>query len=118
MKCEFERQENYVVCRWCGFKFQTEKSPNTINKECKNTERTLEYPSMFRSLVNVVGAGIKYIGSGFKNASEEEQKRRLDICHGCEFFDKSQNRCSKCSCYLSWKTVLESSECPIGKWKV
>lgn len=46
--------------------------------------------------------------------SDEEQRRRLVICQGCEFFNKGT--CSQCGCVLNWKTRMRSMSCPIDKW--
>jgi hypothetical protein len=50
--------------------------------------------------------------------SDTERQRRLEICQGCEFLirGKSHDRCSKCGCFIKWKTALESWHCPINKW--
>ena len=47
--------------------------------------------------------------------SKEEQERRLAICHQCEFLIEGK-RCSKCGCYVNWKSRLEAWHCPIQKW--
>lgn len=51
-------------------------------------------------------------------ASEEEQARRLAICHACESYDPVGGRCRDCGCYLSWKTRIASQHCPLDppKW--
>ncbi len=54
-------------------------------------------------------------------ASEEEQARRLAICHACaEWYDPEQDRCRHggCGCFLSLKTRIASSHCPLDppKW--
>ena len=46
--------------------------------------------------------------------SSVERNRRISICHTCEHF--SAPRCTLCGCFMNFKTTLESSECPIGKW--
>ena len=48
------------------------------------------------------------------HVTHEEQNRRLVICGSCEH--KSGTRCNLCRCFLSYKTKLANSECPIGKW--
>ena len=54
--------------------------------------------------------------SGAKKVAPEEKERRLAVCHGCEFFRRSDQRCSKCGCQMNWKTRLAAWHCPIGKW--
>lgn len=54
--------------------------------------------------------------TGLPEIEAEEVARRLEICHSCEFFVGSQGRCSKCGCFMSFKTKLRSQHCPEGKW--
>jgi hypothetical protein len=75
-----------------------------------------------------IGQMTKNIGSDFvKNvqsvaagnsliAEDAEGNRRKSICNGCEFFNKEQDRCTKCGCYMAVKAYLKASSCPIGKW--
>ena len=48
------------------------------------------------------------------HVTHNEQNERLVICGACEH--KSGTRCNLCRCFLSYKTKLANSECPIGKW--
>jgi len=41
---------------------------------------------------------------------------RLGFCRKCEHFEEGPNRCDKCGCFMDFKTLIQSSECPIGKW--
>lgn len=43
-------------------------------------------------------------------------EERMEICKACPYFNKKRNQCGKCSCFLKFKTRLESSKCPINKW--
>lgn len=47
-------------------------------------------------------------------ASAELRDNRLSICSGCPF--RSQHTCSKCGCYVGFRTSLNSKVCPVGKW--
>jgi hypothetical protein len=55
--------------------------------------------------------------------TDEQITERLNICHGCEFFNSKQSVCDKCGCSLSKqrefinKLALPEASCPIGKWK-
>jgi hypothetical protein len=51
-----------------------------------------------------------------ERASEEEANRRYSICKGCPELIKTTKQCKKCSCFMTAKTKLEKSSCPIGKW--
>ncbi len=48
--------------------------------------------------------------------SQENAKKRLNICGSCSEFVKVTSQCRKCGCIMSLKTKLEKAECPIGKW--
>ncbi len=81
---------------------------------------TLEYPSLFQQATNAAHAIGSVVASAVRGEAvtvpQEEQDRRLAICHACEFWDAAQARCSKCGCFGAWKTWLASQRCPIGKW--
>lgn len=66
-----------------------------------------------QSLVN----NIKSVAAGNSLAvSEYEALARLNICKGCDFFNASQERCTKCGCKMAIKTYLKAESCPIKKW--
>jgi hypothetical protein len=48
--------------------------------------------------------------------SDDIQRERMRICSSCEFFRYSDNRCSKCGCFMQNKTKLKKVECPVHKW--
>jgi len=79
-----------------------------------------KYPSIFQQAVNAARAVSSVVASVVHGEAvtvpQEEQDRRLAICHQCEFWDAAQKRCSKCGCFGQWKTWLASQQCPIGKW--
>lgn len=72
---------------------------------------------MARSAVSTIAEVSKGLlqGKGLK-VSDEVLTHRKSICASCEFFRESDQRCSKCGCYLSSKTYLKASTCPMGKW--
>jgi uncharacterized paraquat-inducible protein A len=49
-------------------------------------------------------------------AEDEIAKNRKSICESCNFYNKAQERCTKCGCYMAVKAYLKASKCPIGKW--
>tara|TARA_R110000751_G_scaffold265734_1_gene364810 strand:- start:28 stop:393 length:366 start_codon:yes stop_codon:yes gene_type:complete len=74
-------------------------------------------PNIVQKAKNLTKAAGKYAGSGFKNVSEEQQKERMEICKGCEFYKSDGNpTCGKCGCFLKAKVAWASESCPIGKW--
>ena len=53
---------------------------------------------------------------GIEALPEDAIDARLAICQSCEFFILLQKRCSKCGCFMEYKTRLRSQKCPVGKW--
>lgn len=51
-----------------------------------------------------------------ERASKEVVDARMEICNGCEFFSKRQQRCKKCHCFMKLKTELARARCPEKKW--
>lgn len=41
---------------------------------------------------------------------------RLSICGQCEYLEHKRMKCTKCGCYMEFKSLLPGAECPIGKW--
>ena len=50
-----------------------------------------------------------------KFADIETVKKRYGICRECKFIMKLF-RCKKCKCFMDFKTRIDMSKCPIGKW--
>ena len=78
------------------------------------------FPSIPRMAANLGNDVIKTVksvasGDGFKVDDTEANKRKT-VCEGCEFFNKAQERCTKCGCFMAVKVYLKASSCPIGKW--
>ena len=47
---------------------------------------------------------------------EKYQEERLDICRGCEQFDKQKFQCKACGCPLASKSLYGHESCPLDKW--
>lgn len=80
----------------------------------------LSLPSMTQMAKNVLGSLGKTIkaaasGQGVK-VTQETAEARLAICRTCPFFRHTDERCSKCGCYMAVKTYLRAEKCPVGKW--
>lgn len=104
-QCRVTAPPTDKVCQFC-------KAPD-CNGECRNK---LKGPSLLQKAKNVAAATKEAAKDGFKTSSEEEVKRRLEICHGCEFFIPEKGTCNLCGCVLRFKTKLQSSHCPKDKW--
>ena len=46
---------------------------------------------------------------------EQRSQQRMAICQNCPEL-KTLNRCQQCGCFMSIKTRIYSSTCPLGKW--
>lgn len=56
---------------------------------------------------------VEYKENNFYNTTEDEQKKRADICNNCEF---NGIICKKCKCFLAIKICIASESCPDGRW--
>ena len=72
------------------------------------------FPPLLEQSRNLAGAVVAAVASGGKQASPEEQARRLAICSSCPEF--VNGRCRKCGCFTNFKVQLEAWHCPIKKW--
>jgi hypothetical protein len=83
-----------------------------------NTQTSM--PSMTQMIGNLTSSIVNNVASVASGnpltSSDEEAKRRLSICNGCEFFNSQQQRCGKCGCKMAVKTYLRAEKCPVGKW--
>ncbi len=48
--------------------------------------------------------------------SSEVSEERYSICKTCPELIKLTTQCKKCGCFMSAKTKLLNSSCPVGKW--
>lgn len=110
--CIFKLVDGVCKCEICGYTIKG--NCERIFRNCQNSE--MEYPSVLEMTKNAVLAGAKFISKGARFEGEKEQERRMEICNSCPLFDKVQKRCTKCGCYMNFKTMLSSESCPIGKW--
>jgi len=49
-------------------------------------------------------------------ADDEEFKRRLEICRGCDRFEPRLSRCLECGCFANVKAKISFMKCPLEKW--
>ena len=91
---------------------------NRIRKlESSNNPNFPSLPQMAANLTKDVVKVVESVASGnpFKTTDNEASDRKK-ICETCEFFNKAQERCTKCGCYMAVKVYLKAAHCPIGKW--
>lgn len=76
--------------------------------------------SMFDMAFNLAKAVVKAGGALIKGEAvlteNGEAARRLTICIGCENFIEAEKRCRECGCFIEYKKLLATEQCPIGKW--
>jgi len=64
----------------------------------------------------VIRSAMELAQKGPMPASKEEQDQRMATCRKCEHFRKTDNRCSKCGCFMAWKSRMRAWSCPVNKW--
>lgn len=105
---------------WCGH-----NPPHPDCRKCYLAQTSEKYqkfwnlskfvePSFFKKGWTFLGAIVKHAWSGFENVSDEEFKKRINICGDCP--EKSGDTCKLCGCNLKLKQSWVSSHCPINKW--
>jgi hypothetical protein len=76
--------------------------------------RRLRPPSLPRQAWNLARALADFVADGCHTVSEEQYRRRLEICDVCD--QRRDNRCMKCGCRLSLKARGRAFRCPEDKW--
>ncbi len=71
-------------------------------------------PGLLRMAMSATKAMANFVGSGFKTATPEVQRQRLQTCAVCEHH--TGLRCQICGCFTNVKSRLLHEDCPIGKW--
>lgn len=51
-----------------------------------------------------------------ERASDDEARRRFNICKRCPELTETTRRCKQCGCFMFGKTKLKDATCPLGKW--
>jgi hypothetical protein len=83
---------------------------------CKTQPDLPSTGEMATNLARATLAELAQRMTGRKPIPKDVVEKRLAICHSCEFFRPSDERCSKCGCFLKHKTAWRSQKCPVGKW--
>lgn len=65
--------------------------------------------NLFRSVVN-------HVANGLEKTPDNIKEIRLEICRGCNRYNKDLESCEECGCFVSIKTGWASEECPLKKW--
>lgn len=104
------------ACKACGLgEYGSNEVEEVIEAHKKQIpDNKPKMPSMFQQAKNFTKAVAKHAMNGGLNVPKNVKKSRMDLCSGCEFL--SDDRCSKCGCFVDSKTNWASESCPIGKW--
>lgn len=89
-----------------------------ISKLQSSTKQNMPSPmQMAKNLATTAVNAAKSVAAGNPlNVTPEEANKRKAICEQCDFYNKIQQRCTKCGCYMAVKAYLRVASCPVGKW--
>ena len=77
-------------------------------------------PSIETMAKSMAESAKQWVGSGLKISDSETFKKRIEACHGCEYWNpkgfRGTGRCMKCGCSTWAKLRMATEKCPIGKW--
>jgi hypothetical protein len=78
----------------------------------------LKMPGMLEMAKNLMNDGSKIVSNALKGnstlVSEELRNSRWSICQACPFL--TNDRCTKCGCFMKVKVAFQTSKCPESKW--
>jgi hypothetical protein len=69
------------------------------------------FPPLMEQAANLAGAAVRYVASGLRTTTKEEQVRRLSICRECPEF--VGGKCRICGCFLMAKVRSAAEHCPL-----
>jgi len=106
----------------CGKKKEvnTTKNKSTLVENFALPVRTtvptskLEKPSLLKKAFNFTNALTNHVVDGLSKATSDEFSKRIDLCLRCPF--RSNEKCTKCGCFIQTKAAWKTSECPDGRW--
>lgn len=84
----------------------------------------IDYPSIGQQGQNLAKFTFEVLKEAFKGGQEklfvnpDVQKKRLDVCRECPYFDGQQGRCKHCGCFLAYKVRFSLESCPLNKWGI
>jgi tetratricopeptide (TPR) repeat protein len=73
-------------------------------------------PGLLRLAFSAARSMARFLMSGLKTVTAEEQQKRLRQCATCAHH--TGMRCRVCGCFTSAKAWLAHEQCPLGKWPV
>jgi hypothetical protein len=120
---EKQIQTQPIICEKCGTEVNLSSNGKaTVCKQCGNVEQKEKveqspFSSAIQTVSNLAGTMKDFATSGFKTSDDEKYQKRLEVCMGCDSFDKKALRCTECSCFMKAKAKIDSAKCPLDKWE-
>jgi hypothetical protein len=106
-------------CRLCWLYHNDERYRLLWSGEGLGEQESIEIGILKKAQL-FASAVARYLATGAKQASPEEQAKRRALCDACEHRDLEKDRCRKCGCGLSGKLLSkiswESETCPDSRW--
>ena len=126
MKCKFIKYDNTLfMCNECGYITTLENA----DRVCVYVfQPQYQGPDLLQKIKNFTRAATGHLANGNPTVTEEQLKRRLEICKSCVLFKPLQDglggTCMHNSCGCSIKDTLDymnkiawaDQECPVSKW--
>ena len=75
----------------------------------------MRLPPLHIQLFNFSKAVIKHAIDGLENVNKKTFNNRVEVCSTCEL--REDKRCSECGCFIDWKALWASEDCPKEKWQ-
>jgi formamidopyrimidine-DNA glycosylase len=87
------------------------------NLESSNKPTSPSVVQMAKNLTRTVIDSAKTVAAGNTvNVEGDVANKRKAICESCTAYNKVQQRCTKCGCFIAVKAYLRAASCPLGKW--
>ncbi len=110
-----ENIDNPRFCQYCEGSSGIGREKEVKYLEMLYQKANTTEPGLLEKGLNLGKAMVNYALDGFANVSEEDYKKRLNICENCP--ERTENWvCKKCGCGLKLKAKWASQSCPLGKW--
>lgn len=71
-------------------------------------------PHLLSRVWNLTKSMRVFVADGLTTVSEDQYRRRLEICDGCD--QRWNDDCKICGCRLSLKARGRAFSCPLGHW--
>ena len=72
----------------------------------------------FEKAKSLFDAARKTVQTGVFSANAAVVKKRRSICEACPSNRRRGRKCSKCSCNIYVKTLVQNTQCPDGHWGI